>query len=85
MTGILPLANATGSYGAYGTNQFDTSETFLRGGWNTDSNGVVEITTIYPGFYTGRTPHVHIMVRTNWTESTNGFVSNASSMVKNLD
>ena len=74
MTIILPLANATGFYGGYATNNFDNSETFLRGGWHTDSNGIVELTTVYPGYYTGRTPHVHIMVRTNWTESANGFV-----------
>ena len=74
VTVILPLANATGSYGAYSTASFNESETFLRGGWYTDSNGIVELTTLHPGFYTGRTPHVHIMVRKDWTESSNGFV-----------
>lgn len=74
LTIILPPANATGSYGAYNEANFNSSETWLRGGWYTDSNGIVELTTLYPGFYTGRTPHIHIMVRTNWTQSTNGFV-----------
>ncbi|KAF9793388.1 Intradiol ring-cleavage dioxygenase [Thelephora terrestris] len=75
-------ANATGSYGGYSTNNFDSSETFLRGGWYTDSNGIAELTTVYPGYYTGRTPHVHIMVRTNWTESANGtLVSHSGSLV----
>ena len=80
LTTILPLANATGSYGAYGGADFNSSETWLRGGWHTDSSGIVELTTLYPGFYTGRTPHIHIMVRTNWTESANGFVDIVSSI-----
>ena len=67
-------ANATGHYGGYSTNNFDASETWLRGGWYTDANGMVELTTNYPGFYTGRTPHIHLMVRKDWTQSTNGFV-----------
>ena len=74
VTKIILLANATGWYGGYSTNNFDDSETFLRGGWYTDSNGIVEVTTVYPGYYDGRTPHVHIMVHKDWTESTNGFV-----------
>jgi len=75
-------ANATGFYGGYESNNFDNSETFLRGGWYTDSNGVAELTTVYPGYYDGRTLHVHIMVRTNWTESANGtLVSHSGSLV----
>ena len=74
LTVILPLANATGWYGSYSEPSFNSSETWLRGGWYTDSNGIVELTTVYPGFYTGRTPHIHMMVRTNWTQSANGFV-----------
>lgn len=80
----LPLANATGFYGGYETNDFDSSETFLRGGWYTDSNGVVEVTTVYPGYYDGRTPHVHIMVHKDWTESANGFVYSAHLIFVNM-
>jgi hypothetical protein len=40
-----------------------TSENFLRGYQYTDSNGQVAFTTIYPGWYTGRTVHIHIKVR----------------------
>lgn len=36
---------------------------FLRGYQITDSNGSVEFTTIYPGYYTGRTTHMHYKVR----------------------
>jgi hypothetical protein len=82
VTGILQLANATGEYGGYSTNTFDGKETFLRGGWYTDANGVVEITTVYPGYYTGRTPHVHIMVHKDWTKSANGtLISHSGALV----
>jgi protocatechuate 3,4-dioxygenase beta subunit len=36
---------------------------FLRGYQITDANGVVEFTTVYPGWYPGRTVHVHFKVR----------------------
>jgi protocatechuate 3,4-dioxygenase beta subunit len=38
------------------------SGTFLRGIQLTDDDGVAEFTTIYPGWYTGRTAHIHLMV-----------------------
>jgi protocatechuate 3,4-dioxygenase beta subunit len=45
---------------------FDTRGTnFLRGYQVTDSDGRVEFTTIYPGWYPGRTVHIHFKVRTN--------------------
>ena len=39
-----------------------TSENFLRGVQVTDSNGVVRFTSIVPGCYAGRWPHVHFEV-----------------------
>ena len=36
--------------------------TFLRGAQVTDADGVVRFTTIYPGWYRGRTVHVHLKV-----------------------
>ncbi len=36
--------------------------TFLRGIQVTDANGLVEFDTIYPGWYIGRTIHIHTMV-----------------------
>ena len=36
---------------------------FLRGYQLTDSNGTAEFTTIYPGWYEGRTIHIHDKVR----------------------
>jgi protocatechuate 3,4-dioxygenase beta subunit len=37
---------------------------FLRGIQATDANGMVEFSTIYPGWYEGRTIHVHLKVHT---------------------
>jgi protocatechuate 3,4-dioxygenase beta subunit len=37
-------------------------ETYLRGAQVTNNDGVVEITTIYPGWYQGRTTHIHAKV-----------------------
>jgi protocatechuate 3,4-dioxygenase beta subunit len=37
-------------------------ETFLRGTQMADPRGIVEFTSIYPGWYRGRTTHVHFKV-----------------------
>jgi protocatechuate 3,4-dioxygenase beta subunit len=47
-------ANARGLYSEAGT--------FLRGTQTTDGNGAVRFETIYPGWYPGRTTHVHFKV-----------------------
>lgn len=38
-------------------------KTFLRGTQVTDRTGGVRFRTIYPGWYLGRTPHVHLKLR----------------------
>ncbi len=40
----------------------DDDETYLRGAQVTSSAGIVEFTTIYPGWYQGRTVHIHAKV-----------------------
>jgi protocatechuate 3,4-dioxygenase beta subunit len=46
--------------------RFDTrGQKFLRGYQVTGTDGRVEFTTIYPGWYPGRTVHIHFKVRTN--------------------
>ena len=37
-------------------------ETYLRGAQATDAEGIVEFHTVYPGFYPGRTVHIHAKV-----------------------
>lgn len=46
--------------GAY--SGFDEEGTFLRGAQVTDADGIAEITTLYPGWYQGRTVHIHAKV-----------------------
>jgi protocatechuate 3,4-dioxygenase beta subunit len=43
---------------------FDEGEgaTFLRGAQVTNTDGVAELVTIYPGWYRGRTIHIHVKV-----------------------
>lgn len=45
---------------------FDTrGKKFLRGYQVTDATGKVEFVTIYPGWYPGRTVHIHFKIRTD--------------------
>jgi protocatechuate 3,4-dioxygenase beta subunit len=58
-------ANALGLYSAEPEQpRADTGgETFLRGYQLTDEGGVARFKTIYPGWYEGRTLHIHVKVR----------------------
>ncbi|EAU86956.1 hypothetical protein CC1G_09813 [Coprinopsis cinerea okayama7 len=47
-------------------------ETWLRGAWPTDRNGVAQFTTIFPGYYTGRATHIHTKVFPEWVPLPNG-------------
>jgi uncharacterized protein (TIGR03437 family) len=58
--------DALGSYSdvAAGMGNGNTQgQKFLRGYQITDSNGAASFTTIYPGYYTGRTVHIHFKIR----------------------
>ena len=61
--------DAVGQYSGFsgqGDNNSDTSgESFLRGQQTTDDNGLVEFETIYPGWYPGRTVHIHFKAYTD--------------------
>jgi protocatechuate 3,4-dioxygenase beta subunit len=35
---------------------------YMRGTQRSDANGLVEFKTVYPGWYNGRTVHIHVMV-----------------------
>jgi protocatechuate 3,4-dioxygenase beta subunit len=48
--------------GAYSGASRSVGKTFLRGIQRTDAKGVARFRTIYPGWYPGRTPHVHVKV-----------------------
>ena len=49
-----------GNYSMYSSGI--TTENYLRGVQETDSSGSVSFTTIFPGCYSGRIPHVHFEV-----------------------
>lgn len=55
-----------GNYSEYGGTGMQaanyTSVHFLRGRQVSDSNGLVAYTTIFPGWYSGRAPHIHVHV-----------------------
>ena len=65
-------ADAHGEYSDFdGGGGGTTGSRYLRGAQVTNADGVAEITTIYPGWYPGRTPHIHAKV----------FISNAEVLV----
>jgi len=45
-------------------------QTYLRGYQTTDANGSVIFESIFPGWYSGRTVHIHVLVRTFSTSGT---------------
>src|SRR6187200_1647381 len=47
-------------------------ETFLRGTQFIGADGQVRFATIYPGWYPGRTPHIHFKVFLNATSLVTG-------------
>lgn len=57
--------DAQGNYSEY-AGQLDgdfTNQQFLRGRQTTDSNGMVSFISIYPGWYPGRAPHLHLEIK----------------------
>lgn len=68
-SGAVPLAGAAvyvwhcdidGNYSLYADGL--TGENYLRGVQETDAGGEVRFTSVYPGAYSGRWPHIHFEV-----------------------
>jgi protocatechuate 3,4-dioxygenase beta subunit len=56
--------DAEGVYSDAVDRNFDTTgKKFLRGYQVTDKSGIAKFTTIYPGWYPGRTVHIHYKIR----------------------
>ncbi|MCW7550093.1 intradiol ring-cleavage dioxygenase [Photorhabdus sp. P32] len=53
-----------------GSSNRTDDKNFLRGAQPSDKNGIVNFTTIYPGFYAGRATHIHIAIRKVSTDIT---------------
>ena len=55
-----------GNYSEYGNSRMQrndlTKEHFLRGRQSTNANGRVSFISIFPGYYRGRAPHIHLEV-----------------------
>ena len=58
--------DALGYYSEYGNNALQqndfTNTHFLRGRQTTDTNGNASFISIFPGWYNGRAPHIHLEV-----------------------
>ncbi|KAF3799847.1 hypothetical protein GCG54_00010039 [Colletotrichum gloeosporioides] len=58
-----------------GTTDLHTDDTtWLRGMWPTNDDGILEMKTIFPGFYIQRSIHIHAQVFTDWVVTSNGTV-----------
>ncbi|WP_371767702.1 intradiol ring-cleavage dioxygenase [Massilia sp.] len=57
-----------GNYSMYASGL--TSENYLRGVQEADSTGTVTFTTIFPGCYSGRMPHIHFEVYPSLAKAT---------------
>jgi len=54
-------ADAGGVYSGFGAGA--SSRTFMRGVQKTDKTGLAVFRTVYPGWYQGRTVHIHVKVQ----------------------
>ncbi|MEZ2348695.1 Ig-like domain repeat protein [Terriglobus sp. RCC_193] len=54
-----------------------TSQSWLRGYQLSDSTGMVKFVTIVPGWYTGRTTHIHMRLRSTYDTSSDGSTNTA--------
>lgn len=61
--------DALGVYSGYVAGGSTPDTTFLRGVQLTDSAGVAEFTTVYPGWYVGRAIHIHLKTHAGGTVS----------------
>jgi protocatechuate 3,4-dioxygenase beta subunit len=52
--------DAAGTYSGFGAGR--ASRTFMRGIQRTNADGIATFKTVYPGWYSGRTVHIHVKV-----------------------
>lgn len=61
-TGLYSGFESASRGGPGGGGEPTDEETYLRGAQVTNSDGIVEFVTLYPGWYRGRTVHIHAKV-----------------------
>ena len=71
-----------GGYSLYSSGY--TGENFLRGVQVTDSNGQVTFTTIFPGCYSGRWPHIHFEIYPSLEAATDATIVSDYAKVSQL-
>lgn len=67
--------DAAGNYSDVSDRTNTVGKKFLRGSQVTNADGTVEFVTIYPGWYPGRTVHIHFKIRTTTAQSSYEFTS----------
>lgn len=72
--GIVASGNGVGT--ADPSNAFNT---YWRGLQHADSSGVAQFTTIFPGHYTGRTTHIHVLAHLNGAVTASGKYSGGTN------
>ncbi|KAK3317317.1 Intradiol ring-cleavage dioxygenase [Cercophora scortea] len=77
-TGVYSGVSASGN-GNSAKDKSNLNATFLRGVQQTDSDGVVQFNSIFPGHYTGRTTHTHVLVHTNAKALANGTIMDVTA------
>ena len=65
-------ADASGDYSGFDGQE---NQTFLRGRQIAGANGAATFRTIYPGWYPGRTPHIHVKVLRDGSELHTGLAT----------
>jgi protocatechuate 3,4-dioxygenase beta subunit len=75
---LLEAMNITDSFEIGVTDLHTDDTTFLRGMWPTDSDGMMEMKTIVPGFYIRRSIHIHVEAHTDWVLAPNGTISSGN-------
>ncbi|CAG9948453.1 unnamed protein product [Clonostachys rosea f. rosea IK726] len=73
-TGIYSGVNADGNGDSSDLTNID--KTFLRGIQETSEEGVAGFTSIFPGHYTSRATHIHVLIHTNVTVLANDTLGN---------
>ncbi|MFF1293140.1 MULTISPECIES: intradiol ring-cleavage dioxygenase [unclassified Streptomyces] len=70
-TGEPPSGAPSGGTGGGVHEEPTDDERYLRGTWKTDKHGKVTFKTVFPGWYRGRTVHIHTKVHVGgeWTDA----------------